>query len=544
MMRLTILALSLAALVSAAPSYVETDALVPETTLLGVEDTISNLKDQFAELKAQASSGMEVTPGVKKTIDRMVTMCENEIEPAIKEAHAADQETLNTLMDAVQEENNEFTEKEALLQKDADNVRDLIADEHSKSAAWEKAADTFTADETDFLKKHAKQTKKCCARDNAAVLDVVYVPAYASCDYKQQDSSGDCSKVARKDVADDVTGSFTNGLADYRKKRGSCKKRTAKLAAADDQCKSSWEACGSAKIAEKAAAKLAASERKRMQGEWDDAVAWYNGNYTALMKAYTDKETEVKKDEADRVEEWGAVQVIKCMLLSYKAGGQFDAATEKACSAKIVKVGIVDIGYPAVVKQIVPVLKPFEDQIDDSAYENTCDARKPAPAFSCVVGEPAALPSCDTHKQAPAPVSTYHNGPWDSEKEGSSWKIPAGAHIGDAASHHAPPPPPPPAPAKPDKCKGMVVPATKGDNGVYFTWASPCSGGCSKAVPQCGWGICSVEEWKGLPRQQMKKDKPCSSKIFDKRWKHCDPSNRLVRVEDGGYNELVFCFHG
>jgi ABC-type oligopeptide transport system substrate-binding subunit len=84
MMRLTILALSLAALVSAAPSYVETDALVPETTLLGVEDTISNLKDQFAELKAQASSGMEVTPGVKKTIDRMVTMVENEIEPAIK----------------------------------------------------------------------------------------------------------------------------------------------------------------------------------------------------------------------------------------------------------------------------------------------------------------------------------------------------------------------------------------------------------------------------------------------------------------------------
>jgi hypothetical protein len=97
---------------------------------------------------------------------------------------------------------------------------------------------------------------------------------------------------------------------------------------------------------------------------------------------------------------------------------------------------------------------------------------------------------------------------------------------------------------EPDKCKGQVVPATKGDNGVWFTWASPCSGGCSKATPQCGWGICSKEDWKGLPSAQMKQDKPCSSKIFDNKWGHCDPSNNFVRVEDGSYNELVFCYNG
>merc|ERR1719201_61664 len=97
---------------------------------------------------------------------------------------------------------------------------------------------------------------------------------------------------------------------------------------------------------------------------------------------------------------------------------------------------------------------------------------------------------------------------------------------------------------EPDKCKGQVVPATKGDNGVWFTWASPCSGGCSKATPQCGWGICSKEDWKGLPSAQMKQDKPCSSKIFDNKWGHCDPSNKFVRVEDGSYNELVFCYNG
>merc|ERR1712188_249071 len=103
--------------------------------------------------------------------------------------------------------------------------------------------------------------------------------------------------------------------------------------------------------------------------------------------------------------------------------------------------------------------------------------------------------------------------------------------------------PTPAEPATPDKCNGVVVPATKGDNGVWFTWASPCSGGCSKATPKCGWGICSKEDWKGLPSAQMKKDKPCSSKIFDNKWGHCDPSNKFVRVEDGSYNELVFCYN-
>merc|ERR1711959_805837 len=101
---------------------------------------------------------MQVTPGVKKTVDRMVTMCENEIEPAIKEAHHADQSALNGLMDAVQLHNNEWDEKEALLQKQGDAVRDLIDDEQAKSAAWEAAANKFTAAEKTFLQAYDTQT--------------------------------------------------------------------------------------------------------------------------------------------------------------------------------------------------------------------------------------------------------------------------------------------------------------------------------------------------------------------------------------------------
>merc|ERR1711934_194867 len=107
----------------------------------------------------------------------------------------------------------------------------------------------------------------------------------------------------------------------------------------------------------------------------------------------------------------------------------FDGATEKECSDKIVVKGVVDIGYPALVPQIVPVLKPFESHTDDSAYENTCDNRQPAPAFSCTVGEPNGLPQC-SHPQAALPVSTYSEGPWPNEKEGSSWSLAIDQHLG------------------------------------------------------------------------------------------------------------------
>jgi hypothetical protein len=422
MMKLVVLALTIAA-VSAAPSkFMETDVVVAETSLTQMQDSVADLKDQFSQLKAQAAAGMQVTPGVKKTVDRMVTMVENEIEPAIKEAHAADQSALNGLMDAVQTHNNEWDEKEALLQKDGDSVRDLIDDEQAKSAAWEKAADVFTTTQNHYLHTYDKQTDTCCKRDNAAVLDVEYVPAYAMCDYKDQDSSGDCFNVAHGDVMDRVTKPFTEGLALFRKLRASCKKLTAELAQADADTQSTFAACGSAKVAETDADALATSEEKRFQALWDESVAFYNGNYTALMKAYTDKESEVKVDEADRVSEWGAVQIIKCMLLAYKEGGQFDEATEKKCSAGIVVHGIVDIGYPAVVPQKVPVLEPFEPHTDDSAYENTCDARTPAPDFTCVVREPNPIPECST-PQAAAPAYVGAEGPWPGEKEGSGWSI-------------------------------------------------------------------------------------------------------------------------
>jgi len=82
-----------------------------------------------------------------------------------------------------------------------------------------------------------------------------------------------------------------------------------------------------------------------------------------------------------------------------------------------------------------------------------------------------------------------------------------------------------------------------------FTWASPCSGGCSEACPKCGWGYCSDAQWAHLPESQMRNEKPCSAHIFDPMHNHCD-SGGVFRQHsndghsNGGYDEQVFCFIG
>merc|ERR1711976_633929 len=209
----------------------ETDALVPEEELMQLPDLMDGLRAQFEQLKSQA--GMEVTPGVKKTIDKMITMVNGRIEPAIKSAHNTDQNTLNTDMAAIQGLNGAF----------------------------------------------AKQAAACCHRDQAAVMSMEYVPAYAQCDYKKQDTSGGCAARAKKAVADVVTAPFSDGLAKYRAARAECAKDTTPLNAAEADTAKQSSACGSAKTAATDASHLAAKEQKRMQAAWDKATSTYAKRY-------------------------------------------------------------------------------------------------------------------------------------------------------------------------------------------------------------------------------------------------------------------------
>jgi len=421
------LLLALSACAFAAPSrFMETDALVPEEELMQVPDLMDGLRAQFEQLKSQA--GMEVTPGVKKTIDKMITMVNGRIEPAIKSAHNTDQTTLNTDMAAIQGLNDAFAKQEKMLQQDGNNVRKLIDDEQAKSQAWEKQASTFTSSQTTFLGAFDKQTAACCHRDQAAVMSMEYVPAYAQCDYKKQDTSGGCAARAKKAVADVVTAPFSEGLAKYRAARAECAKDTTTLNAAEADTAKQFSACGSAKTVATDASHLAAKEQKRMQAAWDKATSTYAKRYHEEMSKYTVTVARVRKDDKDRTAEWGAAQVIKCMLRAYKAGGKLDKAANDKCAAGIKTKGIVDVGYPKVVKEIKPVLKPFEAQADDSAYEHTCDTRAKSPAFKCPAPFMKPRPSCNPGlAQVAPPAHKHHKGPWAGEVEAKSWKLAVGA---------------------------------------------------------------------------------------------------------------------
>merc|ERR1712072_451362 len=235
-MKLVFLALALTTVAFAAPrtNFLENDQVVPEELAqVGLASSVSTLKHQFHELQMQLKDGAKVTPGVKDTIDKMIDMVTDEIEPAINDAHAADQETLNVKMSAIAELNAGLESDVELLNGEADTVRKLIDDQQAAAAAWDSAASLFTQTQNNYLHTYDDQTDRCCQKNN---------------------------------------------------------------------------------LSEDAASKLAASEQARVQKQWDETIAYYNGNYTAKNTDYQKHKAIVQTQETDRKSEWEATQQIKCML--------------------------------------------------------------------------------------------------------------------------------------------------------------------------------------------------------------------------------------
>merc|ERR1711907_395699 len=244
-MKLILLALALCGACLAAPrsNFLEDDQLVPEELAqVGLSSNVANLKKQFHELQMQLKDGAEITPGVKKTIDQMIDMVTQQIQPAINQAHA-------------------------------------------DAAAWDAAATKFTNTQNDSLKTYDKQTDTCCQRDNSAVIDRQYTPAFVTCDYKVP-AGASCSADARKAVASIVTTPFTTGLTLYKDLHGRCSGLTHDLGLADKSTAKDIKDCAVKKSAEKAASKLAASNQARVQKMWDEMITAYNGNYTVKNTAY------------------------------------------------------------------------------------------------------------------------------------------------------------------------------------------------------------------------------------------------------------------
>jgi hypothetical protein len=513
--------LSAVALAAPATEFVEPEEVLVQSAsemnaqALALTSSVQGLQKQFHELQVQlkGKSGMQITPGVKKTIDTMVGMITGEIQPAIKQAAVADQGLVDAKMQAVHDLNEVSASTKQLLVGRANDLRAEISSHNKLAKEWKAQADAYVAQIAKYEKTVAEKTKTCCLKQDAGVPDIEYTPAYFVCDYTK--FSGDqCIADADKELKHHVAKKLLAASDEYQGLKAKCtqltadvKSNRADLDAKNGKCDSTASNC-------RAKASIVASDKPELEKDWANAKSEYERDWGKRKGDYQKTEQLVKSNEADRAQEWDSTQTIKCMLKNYQAGGKFDSASQKKCEQGISHAHLA-MKYPKLPAALKWDIGKFDALIDTTGYRTHCDREENA--------DEDADKRCVLTPQKPKPECKNHD-------------VKDGGDYDDAEPVHEA--------AKPDKCKGMNVPFSKGDNGVLFTWASPCSGGCSKAVPQCGWGICSEKQWQGLPRAQMKKDKPCSSKIFDKKWGHCDPSNTLVRVEDGGYNELVFCFHG
>merc|ERR1712010_41627 len=218
MMKLIVLAAALTAVAFAAPR--STDSFAHEETTLvqtqAYQASINGLKKQFSELQVSLKdqSYMQVTPGVKSTIDKMVKLIESDIEPAINDAHRADQELLDTEMGKIQTYRDSIFAQQKILYAKAADIRKWIGEHNDLVVEWRDRAEKFQAARDDWTATHNNKTTTCCAKDNAAVVDVAYLEPYHQCDFKAPEAD-QCISKTTSSVQSYVEPYFTDGLNHY-----------------------------------------------------------------------------------------------------------------------------------------------------------------------------------------------------------------------------------------------------------------------------------------------------------------------------------------
>merc|ERR1719247_2093441 len=194
--KLVCLAAMLSAVAFAAPSTLTSEDMGMR---LHESHQVTSLKKQFNELQVQLKSGAEITPAVQETIQKMIDMVTNDIEPTITEAHDADQEELNALMGAVQA-HNDFTEAyTAQLLEEAADLRQKMHEHNDVAEQWRLQGIVFKDSIPVYEATYFNRSTVCCRREQVAVVAMEHTPAYYECDFTDDASAEGC--VSRADAA-------------------------------------------------------------------------------------------------------------------------------------------------------------------------------------------------------------------------------------------------------------------------------------------------------------------------------------------------------
>merc|ERR1712166_59970 len=395
-MKLVMLSCLLVIAAYAAPAtFVERDSLVPEEILLQNYNSVADLQAQFGQLKAKLADSSQSTPGVKAAIDNMITMV-GTINTAIKEAHKADQGVLDSKMTIIKNLDEAFTVDLKTVNDAAKVAQNLIAKQQREAAAWEKSVNVFTKTQKSYLKTFKVMEGVCCERDNAAVVDLQYVPAYKECDYTRPQT---CAADAREVVSSVVDDVFEKGLELYLQLKGKCSVQVTKTKSLKKSTDDTIEACQENKRTSKIAHNLAGEHQRGAEAAWEQTVPTYKKSYDNRLGLYNKEKKKVEAAEVDRKSEWSAVAQIRCLLQSYEKKGTIDKQAEASCTAKEshVSSGKLNINYPAVIAKQNPVENKFAKRTVTDAYYDTCNQRTEPVKRTSVPRKVNDTPKCDSN---------------------------------------------------------------------------------------------------------------------------------------------------
>jgi len=397
--KLILLAAALSAVAFAAPRNVDSH-FVEETALVQAkvyQSSINSLQKQFSELQVSLKSKTyaEVTPGVKDTIDKMTALIESDIEPAIHDAHRSDQELLDTEMQKIQTYTDSIRSQQTILYAKADDIRKWIGEHNDLVGEWRTRAEKFIAARDDWTATHNNKTVTCCAKDNAAVVDVAYLSPYHQCDYKAT-GADDCIDNALANVKSYVEPYFTDGLNHYLDLVKTCDFLGNLTVTKHQAFQTADEDCDSYEEQTRSKADLIASETAQFESDWANLRDGYRVNITIREDRYNGHEAQVKSDEADRKNEWTSTQTIKCMLVNYKNGGGFDDDSLSTCQGQTGDTTAFNIVYPAMVEQITWNLEPFAP-LSEYDHDQTCHEEVVQEDPVCEVAAQKPIPECNNH---------------------------------------------------------------------------------------------------------------------------------------------------
>jgi hypothetical protein len=395
--KLVVLAALLSAVAFAAPRQVhEVEDVLVQTDASVAASKVASLKKQFAAVEAQLKAG--VTPGVADTITKLVAMIDDEIKPAIEEAHAEDQREMEAQYKGLVDLNSAYAAQRDALLDDAAEIRAKSNQFNVDVAEWKQATEDYTLASEVYVSTYNNMSDTCCQKDNAGVLDVVYTPAYYACDFTNDKTADNCVSDADASITSYTEDHFAAGKAKYDDLFTRCNNLKADFELATTDLANKDEACDGKEADAKNLEDEIASDRATFDPMWADSVSFYDGNWTADLAAFDATIARVHHDEADRHAEWKATQEIRCMLKAYQRSGTFDQAQIDACNHDVSMMHITN-NYPTAPAREHSDIPAWVVHDSYAAFEKVCHPENAPvlPAFHCEVASPKPFPSCQNH---------------------------------------------------------------------------------------------------------------------------------------------------